>query len=193
MLQSEGKLEEASGFYRQTLQLDPNDAIAHHDFAVLLQVQGQLDAALGQYREAVRIRSDYPDAHYGIALVLKRQGIMPEAIQQYREALRLRPDWPAVMLELGWVLATAPEASLRQPDEALRLAQRGAELTRPQTSAALDVFAAALASAGRFDQAVETAQRALALATAAANDQSADRIRDRLGLYRRHQPFREAR
>jgi tetratricopeptide (TPR) repeat protein/mono/diheme cytochrome c family protein len=193
MLQSEGKLEEASGFYRQTLQLDPNDAIAHHDFAVLLQVQGQLDAALGHYREAVRIRSDYPDAHYGIALVLKRQGSMPEAIRQYREALRLRPDWPAVLLDLGWMLATAPEAGLRQPEEALRLAERGAELTRPQTSAALDVLAATLASAGRFDQAVETAQRALALATAAANDQSAARIRDRLGLYQKHQPFRETR
>jgi hypothetical protein len=55
------------------------------------------------------------------------------------------------------------------------------------------VLAATLASAGRFDQAVETAQRALALATAAANDQSAARIRDRLGLYQKHQPFREAR
>jgi Tfp pilus assembly protein PilF/mono/diheme cytochrome c family protein len=193
MLQSEGKLEEASGFYRQALQLDPNDAIAHHDFAVLLQVQGKLDDALSQYREAVRIRSDYPDAHYGIALVLKRQGRMPEAIQQYREALRLRPDWPAVLLELGWTLATAAEAGLRQPDEALRLAERGSELTRPETSAALEVFAAALASAGRFDQAVETAQRALALATAVHDDQAAGRIRDRLALYERHQPFREPR
>jgi tetratricopeptide (TPR) repeat protein/mono/diheme cytochrome c family protein len=193
MLQAEGKLEEASGLYRQALQLDPKDAIAHHDFAVLLQVQGKLDAALSQYREAVQIRGDYPDAHYGIALVLKSQGNMSEAIQQYREALRLRPDWPAVLLELGWALATAPEAGLRQPDEALRLASRGAELTRPQTSAALDVLAAALAAAGRFDQAVETAQRALALATAAADDQGAGRIRDRLGLYQQREAFRESR
>ena len=155
------------------------------------QLQGKLDAALSQYREAVRIRSDYPDAHYGIALVLKRQGSMSEAIQQYREALRFRPDWPAVLLELGWVLATAPDTGLRQPDEALRLAARGAELTRPETSAALDVLGAALASAGKFDQAVETAQRALTLATAVHDDQAAGRIRDRLGLYRQHQAFLE--
>jgi tetratricopeptide (TPR) repeat protein len=193
MLQAEGKLEEASGFYRQTLQLDPNDAIAHHDFGVLLQLQGKLDAALSQYREAVRIRSDYPDAHYGIALVLRRQGSMSEAIRQYREALRLRPDWPAVLLDLGWALATAPEADLRQPDEALQLAERGAELTRPQTSAALDVLAAALASSGRFDQAMETAQHALALAIAVHDDQAAARIRDRLGMYQQHQPYRELR
>jgi Tfp pilus assembly protein PilF len=193
LLQSEGKLAEASGFYQQTLQLDPNDAIAHHDFAVLLQVQGNFDAALSHYREAVRIRSDYADAHYGIALVLKRQGSVSDAIQQYREALRLRPDWPAVLLELGWAMATAPETGLRQPDEALRLAERGAALTRPQTSAALDVLAAALASAGRFDEALETAQRALALAAAVHDDQAAGRIRDRLSLYQRGQPFREGR
>jgi Tfp pilus assembly protein PilF len=193
LLQSEGKLAEASGFYQQTLQLDPNDAIAHHDFAVLLQVQGKLDGALSHYREAVRIRSDYADPHYGIALVLKRQGSVSEAMQQYREALRLRPDWPEVLLELGWAMATAPETGLRQPDEALRLAERGAALTRPQTSAALDVLAAALASAGRFDEAVETAQRALVLATAVRDDRAAGRIRDRLSLYQRGQPFREGR
>jgi hypothetical protein len=75
----------------------------------------------------------------------------------------------------------------------LRLAERGAELTRPQTAGALDVVAAALASAGRFDQAVETAQRALALATAVHDAQAAGRIRGRLGLYEQHQPFRETR
>jgi hypothetical protein len=41
--------------------------------------------------------------------------------------------------------------------------------------------------------AVEAAQRALALTTAAADDQSAGRIRGRLSLYQQHQPFRELR
>ena len=52
----------------------------------------------------------------------------------------------------------------------MRLAERGAQLTRPQTSVVLDVLAASLAAAGRFDEAIATAEKALALAIAAKSD-----------------------
>ena len=69
------------------------------------------------------------------------------------------------------------------------MAERGAQLTRPQTSVVLDVLAASLASAGRFDEAITTAEKALALAAAAKSDREASQIRTRLDLYRRRTPF----
>ena len=59
---------------------------------------------------------------------------------------------------------------------------------RPQTSVVLDVLAAAFAAAGRFDQAVTTAENALTLATAAKDDRTGQ-IRQRLELYRQRRPF----
>jgi hypothetical protein len=54
----------------------------------------------------------------------------------------------------------------------------------------LDVLAASLASAGRFDEAIATAERAMAVASAAKNDREASQIRGRLDLYRQRTPFR---
>ena len=68
---------------------------------------------------------------------------------------RTRP----ALASLAWLLATAPEAALRDADQAIRLAERAAELTGRRDASALDVLAAAYAAAGQFDRAVDTAQR----------------------------------
>ena len=47
---------------------------------------------------------------------------------------------------LAWLRATAPESAVRSPDEAVRLAERAAELTSRRDAGALDVLAAAYAS-----------------------------------------------
>ena len=54
----------------------------------------------------------------------------------------------------------------------------------------LDTLAAALAEAGRFDEAVQMAGRARELALAKNQSQLAERIAKRQGLYQQHQPYR---
>ena len=108
-------------------------------------------------------------------MLLQVQRKLDEAVGHYREALRINGDYVDALVDLAWALATSPDPAGRQPEEALRLAERGAQLTRPQTSVVLDVLAASLAAAGRFDEAIATAERAIALATAAKNDREAAR------------------
>ena len=66
----------------------------------------------------------------------------------------------------AWMLATNPNASVRNGAEAVELAQRAVELSGGREPAILDTLAAAYAEAGRFPEAVKTAQRAAALASA---------------------------
>jgi Flp pilus assembly protein TadD len=105
--------------------------------------------------------------------------------------LRLKPDWPAALLDLAWILATSEDSAARRPAEALQLARRGVQMNDPPNAAAFDVLAAALAAAGRFDEAVAAAEKALALATAAQEDNVSRQVRDRLEQYRQGNPFRE--
>ena len=89
---------------------------------------------------------------------------MAEAIVQYREGIRLDPNSPAGLNNLAWILVTQPDAALRNGAEAVELASRACELTAFGQPVFLGTLAAAYAEAGQSDKAVETAQKASALA-----------------------------
>jgi len=84
------------------------------------------------------------------------------------------------------MLATAPIADLRNPDEAIQLAERAASLTQHRDAGVLDVLAAAQAAGGHFDRAVASCDQALALNPAAP---LAGAIRQRRALYGEHRAY----
>jgi len=65
---------------------------------------------------------------------------------------------------MAWVLATGPEASVRNGAQAIELAQRANQLSGGQDPLILRTLAAAYAESGRFAEAITTAQQALRLA-----------------------------
>ena len=89
-----------------------------------------------------------------------------EAVLQLREAVRLAPNNVVFVNRLAWVLATCPEASIRNGTEAVRLAQWPARISQGQEPTFLGTLAAAHAEAGDFAQAIEAAERAVTLASA---------------------------
>jgi tetratricopeptide (TPR) repeat protein len=183
VLYRDGQLEEAGRAYQRAVELAPGDIPARHNLAVVLQARGKLDEAASHYDEVLRLDARYPDAHYGLGLVLKSQGNVAGAVQHYREALQSVPNWPEVLIDLAWLLATAPDPAVRNPQEAVELAERAVRATNPPSWAALDASAAALASAGRLREAGDQARRALEAAIATGNDAAASQIRERLRSY----------
>ena len=147
----------------------------------------------------MRLKPDNVGAHYNLGVALAGQGKMPEAIAQYREALRLKPDLPPALRKLAWILSTDGNANLRNAGEAVQLAERLCAITEYQHAEYLDVLAAAYAEAGRFNDAVQAAQKALELAAAAGRQELApnghsglaQQIQERLKLYEAGRPFRE--
>jgi Flp pilus assembly protein TadD len=85
------------------------------------------------------------------------------------------------------VLATNPEASVRNGSEAVELAARAVKLSGAKDPAILDTLAAAYAEAGRFPEAVETARQALTLAT----EPLAAELKARIALYEDKRAFRD--
>ena len=120
-----------------------------------------------------------------------RQGDYAGAVAQYRRALQLDPEQADVLNNLAWLLATCPAASPRNGPEAVRLAQQACELTRFRRTIMVGTLAAAYAEAGRFAEAVATAQKACALAAEEGDRALLARNQELLELYRASQPYHE--
>ncbi|HKB11872.1 MAG TPA: tetratricopeptide repeat protein [Vicinamibacterales bacterium] len=182
-----GRLDEAIDCYRRALAIDPNYALAHNNLGNALLARGHADQALDHFREALRLDPSNAEAHYNVGSVARARGDLAGALDRFRRALALRPDWVPAIASLAWLLSTAPDAALRDPDQAIRFAERAVDLTGRREPSALDVLAAAYAAAGQFDRAVETCDLALEMKPDAV---LASAIRQRRELYMRRQPFR---
>jgi tetratricopeptide (TPR) repeat protein len=184
-----GKVDEAIALYQRALQIKPDDAEAHNNLGNALFQKGKVDEAIAHYQRALQIKPDYAEAHYNLGSALLQKGGVDEAITHYQRALQIKPDSPDVLNNLAWLLATCPEAHVRDGLQAVKYASRACELTHYGMPPLVSTLAAAYAEAGRFDDAVEIAQRALKLAEAQSNPALADAIRSQIKLYQAGVPF----
>jgi Flp pilus assembly protein TadD len=190
-LLTRGRTQEAISEFRGAARLAPERSWTHENLGLALIEGGRLEEALEPLRRAIELRPDAGTERM-LAFALAAAGRPDEAVQHYREAIRLRPDAPEALADLAWLRATHPDAGVRDPAEAVELASRAAELTGGADPAVLDALAAAYASAGRFEEAVRTAEAAEALCQAACPPDLAAEIRTRLDLYRARRPATSA-
>jgi len=189
-LSARGRRDEAIAAFREALRIDPDYAQAHNNLGALLQISGKSDEAFEHYRRAVALRSDNVEAHTNLGRLLANQGQTGEAARQFSEALSLRDDNVQALAGLAWIRATASDPSLRNPADALRLAERADQATRHQDVIAIDALGAAYAALGRYDDAVRTARDGIALASAAGQSAVAAQFRQRVDLYQKGQALR---
>ena len=116
--------------------------------------------------------------------------LTPEVARRYGQifAKLRRSGLPIPINAAARILAAHPDADFHDPGEAVRLAERAAELTKNGSPVILDTLAMAYASAGRFKDALETARTAYRLAKGAGNERLAEQIGARLTLYAKAQP-----
>ena len=83
---------------------------------------------------------------------------------------------PDIANNLAWILATDPDPTLRDPQEAVRLAEDAARGPHANDPGLLDTLAVSYKAAGRNDDALRTARRAAALAREAGREALAREI-----------------
>jgi tetratricopeptide (TPR) repeat protein len=185
-----GRIDEAIDHYRKAIQSGPDYPLVHDRLGIALLTKGETDEAMIQFGEELRVNPDNAQVCYKLGLLLAAKGEKPEAIVRLREAVRLKPDSVEYLNSLAWLLATAADGRLRNGAEAIGFARRAADLSQFKNPFVLDTLAAAYAESGRFAEAVETAQMAAALATAADKETAAG-IAARLDIYRSGQAYKE--
>jgi thiol-disulfide isomerase/thioredoxin len=118
---------------------------------------------------------------------LMARGDATPAIDTYSAALAADGNNLAILNNLAWHRATHSDAAVRNPTEAVRFAEKAATLSRHQDASILDTLAAAYAAAGRFPDAVATAEKALSLARTQRHQPLVESLSRSLNAYRRGQ------
>jgi len=184
-----GRVNEAIPHFQIALQITPEYLEARNNLGSALRQTGRVDEAITQYQEALRIKPDSAGTHYNLGNALLQKGNVSEAIAHFQQAVQIGPADPAAQNNLAWLLAACPEASLRNGARAVELARQANALTGGKNPIILHTLAAACAEAGRFSEAVETAQRALRLAGEQSNTGLAGQLQLELKLYRAGSPY----
>jgi tetratricopeptide (TPR) repeat protein len=177
--------------YRTAKIIAPDDFQNRRNLAALLAREGHSTAAEDEYRSLAAQEPAECRDRLGLSGVLAAQGRTGEAIDELNETARLNPDCIDAFNNLAWMLATSPHAEFRDGPRAMALAQHACELTQFHQTIYIGTLGAAQAEAGKFDDAIATAQRACAVATESGETNLLQRNQELLELYRAHKPVRD--
>jgi tetratricopeptide (TPR) repeat protein len=183
--------QDSETLWNRALACTKANVVAHDDLGAALRDKGRVDEAITQYQMALQINPNYAEAHYNLGIALVQKGKAAEASSHYQEAVRIQPANVNFQNNLAWLMATSTNAALRNGHKAVDLAQRASELSGGADPVILDTLAAALAEAGKFDDAKRIAQKALELARAAGQQDLVKELNSELKLYEAGRPCRD--
>ena len=184
-----GDVQEGFNHLRKALSINPLSVESHYALGTFMLKQGHAGQALPDLRRAVEIRPHFASGEEAVASAYEALGNSQEALAHWRKAHSIEPSNSAAMVGMAWVLATAPDESIRNGAEAVSWAKKANDLAPVADAGALDTLAAAYAEDRQFSQAVAAAARALDVAVAQGNSTLATAIRGRLRLYKGNKPY----
>jgi protein O-GlcNAc transferase len=163
--QRRGSIADAKRLYASVLNIDPTNADAYGNLAIIAAQEGDLAGAERLIRQEIRLRPNYPASHNNLGLVLQQQGRLPDAIAAHRHAIKLNPNYAGAHLALGNVLKQQGS-----PEEAMGC-YRSAIAAKPDYAEAHNNVGVLLQIQGRLDQAASAYAEAVALRPAYAEAQ----------------------
>lgn len=186
------KFDEAAAAYEKALALAPADTQLL-EWLMLANLHLDRPERMRELLERqLELQPDDALSHIRLASVAKRLGDEKTAIRHKREVIRLGSGEPALRNDVAWTLATSGDEQIRDPAEAIRLAEALVNEAQTRDPNEIDTLAAAYAAAGRFDDAVRTASQAASLAAERGQIQLAETIRSRVEIYRSQRPYVES-
>ena len=190
-LEHESRWREALVHHRIALELNPADHEYNLAVARMQEQTGDWAGAAATYEAVIALAPDDFESHLRLATVLPHLGKKREALAQLEAAIQANPDSPEALNNLAWILATSVEADMRNGRRAVEFAEHACELTHYKKTIMVGTLAAAYAEAGRFDDAIATAQKACALAEVRGETGLLQNNRKLLIRYQDHQPYHE--
>ena len=191
VLLEKGDAEQAVFQFYQALKLAPDNAFVRTNLIQLFARLTRDTNAVARLQRVVQLTPEWAQAHYSLAVALQSDHQFSPALVHYKKALDLEPQNLAVQSRLAWLLATCPDASLRNGSRSLELARQIERLSDGRNPQVPDILAAAFAETGQFDQALQTATRACALAASQTNQPLLTAIKKRLELYQAHSAYHD--
>jgi tetratricopeptide (TPR) repeat protein len=180
--------DNSNNLFSHALDVTQNNYLAHFKLADELRKHGKTALAIEHFRKVLQLKPNSAIAHSNLGNALVTQQKFKEALSHIKRSLEIEPNNPDTKNNLAWILATSLDPNMRNPLEAVRIAQEACGATDYENPNILDTLGAAYASAGRFAEAIETAQKALNLVGQNNND-LLHAIHGRMDLYKVSKPY----
>lgn len=129
------------------------------------------------------ISSNLALSHFNMAAQLKSKTNQSAALFHYRSGLKFQPKNQAARNNLAWILATSSQEQIRNPKEALEMANKLNQETGNKIPQVLDTLAAAQAGNGEFEMAVNTIKNAISFLKEKPDANLLKSLQYRLSLY----------
>ncbi len=184
-----GDYDQAVADHTEAILIDPKFAVAYRNRGMACKNNGDVDQAIADYTEAIRIDAQYTLAYRSRGLAHVAKGHYDKAIADYTKAIALNPKDGTAHNWAAWLLATCPEASVRDGIRAVQYARQACELTGWKEPDSLDTLAAAYAEKGDYASARKWQHEAI-MQISAATESRREAWNGRLELYRRGKPYR---
>jgi tetratricopeptide (TPR) repeat protein len=189
LLESHGYTQ-AADLGREWLTVSPYDVAAHSTLGAAVAERGDLASAAQQLGYVLMLQPNSDQTHAQLHQIVVSLAKAPDGLRRLREIAANAPDSPRMLDEIAWFLATYPDSSSRDGNEAVRLAERACELTDRRMPAFLATLAAAYAEAGDFPRAVAVGEEALRRAQAIGDTDTIKLSENILASVRADIPYR---
>jgi tetratricopeptide (TPR) repeat protein len=184
------RIPEAIREYQRCLEAQPDDVSLLATVGALLAESRRLDEAIDVFRRHIALAPQAGPVRLNLAKALRQRRNYAEALSELERAAQVDRNDPRIISLQAWILASAPDAALRDGPRALRLAEQARERGE-QVPEVMDTLAAAYAELGRFHEAVAFARRARELAASNRQPRLVAEIDQRISLYERGEPYRD--
>ena len=193
-----GRKQEAAKSIMEFLRLNTYIDDENKDLVYLLAAMGRTDEAAAyihliiqksprlprRHQELLRQFGGKEQAQTSLALHLLQTKDFKRAKEKFEHILQLNPQNLPALNGLAWILSGV--ASLGDAERAVALAGEACRLTHYQNPVYMDTLCAAYASAGRFQEAINEAEKALALLEPDKNPGLANQLRQRAKIYKQY-------
>jgi tetratricopeptide (TPR) repeat protein len=184
-----GDYDRAISDFTRAIDLNPYLEVTYSNRGIVWIKKGLLKRAISDFNKAVEINPYSYEAHYNRGNAHLSNGSWGRAIKDFSKALDLNPKSYGAYDKLARILASCPDGSYRNGEQAVRYAKKAMELN-PDTLH-LDTLAMALAEVGRFEDAVYVMERVVSTLADQKDVENIQDYKSRLNTYKDGKPWRQ--
>ncbi|HKN00772.1 MAG TPA: tetratricopeptide repeat protein [Candidatus Binataceae bacterium] len=177
------------GDLSMAIDRSPRDPELYAKRALAYENNGEYKTAIADLDQAILIKPDNPQYRFLRGIAYAYAGDDSMAQQEFERAMAMDPGSYQSYNARAWLMATAPDAQLRNGKKAVEYATKACEMTNWQDPDVVGTLAAAYAETGDFDNAIKWQQKSIDL-TSTTLLVTLDERKARLALYQNHQPWR---
>ena len=176
--------------YKEAIRLDPQNESAFISRGLAWKNKKEYDKALADFNEAIRLDPQNATVFVNRGIGWRKKKEYDKALADFNVAIRLDPQYASAFNNRAWLMATCPDARVRDGKRAVESANRACELNGSKSPFHLGTLAASYAEEGDFAKAVEWQTKAIELLILKDEKRKQD-FQSRLELYKANKPCRD--